>query len=287
MKLLLTLILSLISAALFSQIESLQMLETRMQAQLDIIKNGAEENRIYASDSMSTLMIEALNSRGCFEYPFDSLQMGTLTSSDNFFRIFNWNVPMDNQSNEYHCFILTQEEDGIYDWTQCKSSNRVDEKANMKYLTPEKWMGCLFYEIIPMTKDKKGKMGQKRSYTLLGWDGNNKHSTKKIIDVITFNNGDIRFGAPIFKNTRGNPKRVILEYSNEVMVSLKYHQKQKRIVHDHLAPRDPMMTGVYSFYGPDMTFDAYNLQKGKWFFDENVDIRIGKDPREFNDPGEN
>ena len=286
MKPILTIILVLISATAFSQIESLQMLERKMASQLNIIKTGDEPNRIVASDSMSVLMVEAMNYRGCFEYPFDSLQMGKMTSPDNVFRIFNWNIPKDDQSHDYQCFILTQEEENIYDWTQCKQLTRADEKVHMKYLTPEKWFGCLYYEIIPMIKGKKGKMAKKKSYTLLGWDGNDKYSTKKIIDVITFNNGEIRFGSPLFKNKRGSPKRVILEYSDEVMVSLKYHPKQKRIVHDHLAPRDPIMTGVFAYYGPDMTFDAYNLEKGKWVFAEDIDIRLGKDAREFNDPGE-
>lgn len=288
MKPFLTAICGLMALCSFSQQESLVLLEKRMQEQIAVMQTGEEDKRLTASDSLHTLMIEALNSNGCFEYPFDSLQMGTLRSPDDAFRLFNWNVPFDDQTHKYHCFVLTKEEKtGIYNWTEFQQFKRPIDKVNVKYLTPEKWLGCLYYDIIPMNKSKKRKRSKKNTYTLLGWDGNDKYSTKKIIEVMTISNGDIRLGAPIFKNTEGSPKRVILEYSSEVMVSLKYHPKQKRIIYDHLAPRDPIMTGVYSYYGPDMTFDAFNLHKGKWVFDENVDIRLGRDNRPFNDPAEN
>jgi len=65
---------------------------------------------------------------------------------------------------------------------------------------------------------------------------------------------------------------------------MKYREDEKRIIFDHLAPRDPIMEGIFSTYGPDGTFDGWILSKGKWNFAENVDARLDKDKRPYKDP---
>jgi len=55
-------------------------------------------------------------------------------------------------------------------------------------------------------------------------------------------------------------------------MSVKYHSKKKTIVVDHLSPRSSMMEGIYADYGPDGSYDAYQLRKGKWEFQSNIDV---------------
>ena len=59
----------------------------------------------------------------------------------------------------------------------------TDKSADIK--NPEntvgeasKWYGMLYYKIVPV------KIKRKKYYTLLGWDGNDKITAKKIIDVL-------------------------------------------------------------------------------------------------------
>ena len=59
-----------------------------------------------------------------------------------------------------------------------EDSNTLNEHNNNKKLNYKNWYGCLYYDIIPI------KVGKEKYYTLLGWDGNNKNTTKKIIDVV-------------------------------------------------------------------------------------------------------
>lgn len=264
--------------------ETLISLEADMVRQLNTIRSAESDEDIRtAGDSLHLLMTDALNTKGCWEYPFEKLEsMNTMYSPDEAFRLFNWNLSWMDQTHSYYCFVLTRDKKiGIYDWVELKQPNRMPTKIENRYLSPEDWLGCLYYQIIPVSK------GKRTYYTMLGWDGNDKLTTKKIIDVLAWQGDEIRLGAPIFKTEKANPKRVIMEYASDVMVSMRYHEREKRIVHDHVAPRDPMMDGVYSFYGPDMTFDAWNLEKGKWILVENVDIRLGRDGKHFNDPREN
>ena len=45
-----------------------------------------------------------------FNYPFDSLNsISKITSPDNSFRLFNWNVEMQDGSQKFYCFILKKD----------------------------------------------------------------------------------------------------------------------------------------------------------------------------------
>ena len=79
------------------------------------------------------------------------------------------------------------------------------------------------------------------------------------------------FGNKILKTRRKNQVRVILEYSKDAGVSLQYNSKLKMIVYDHLVPMDGAPIGMYAFYIPDFTYDAYQFKKGKWIHRSMVD----------------
>jgi hypothetical protein len=116
-------------------------------------------------------------------------------------------------------------------------------------------------------------------YTLIGWDGNNKLTTRKFVDVLYFkSNGDPVFGKDVFKFPRKNPKRLMFEYSSEVSMSLKYNESENRIVYSHLSANQEgeLLEGQYQFYGPDGSFDALELKKDKWVTVEDVDARQEK-----------
>jgi hypothetical protein len=45
------------------------------------------------------------------------------------------------------------------------------------------------------------------------------------------------------------------------------------VVFDHLSPSSPQYKGNPQFYGPDFSFDSYNLENGLWRLKSNIDIR--------------
>ena len=139
-------------------------------------------------------------------------------------------------------------------------------------------MPFLIYEIIPDKKEDQ--------YILLAWDGHDRISNRKVIDVITISSRSVRLGAPVFKDGKSTYKRVLFTYAEEVNMSLRYQEKEKRILFDHLAPKDPRLEGQFQFYGPDMSFDSYISDKGKWNLESDVEFlrkRQEKD-KKFNDP---
>ncbi len=220
------------------------------------------------SNSMRELFIRAFQNPETFTYEFEKLNFCKLTSSDKKIRLFNWNQPSADGTHKYYCFVLVKEkktED--FTWYELRDHQQSQEKIENKFLTPEKWLGALYYEIIPM--DKKGRGD---TYTLLGWDGKDNLTTRKVIDAITITGKKIRLGANMFSSDNNVRKRYILEYSNDVSASVKYYPKKNCIVMDHLSPKNPLMTGVFADYGPDGTYHLFLMKNNKWEYIDNINI---------------
>ena len=116
----------------------------------------------------------------------------------------------------------------------------LDQIRKKKALDNRNWFGSLYYHIIPFNK------GSRTYYALLGWDGNNRLSKKKIIEVMAFSGSKIKFGFPIFKQQDNQwYRRVIFEYSAQASMSLKEYPTKKTtlIVFDHLAPSSGALKG--------------------------------------------
>ena len=244
---------------------------------------GAKEDstRQAACDSMCTYFRELVKLPEAMSYSFPLFKFCKLLSSDGRVRIFNWNLPYQDGTHLYYAFVLVQEDKDELQWhVELKDAIKDQDKIENRLLPQDRWLGALYYEIIPMAKKKCD------TYTLMGWDGKDRLSTRKIIDVLHIQNKKVRFGENVFKAGEGVRKRMVLEYSEDVSASVKYYPKEKCILLDHLSPKSPMMAGIYSEYGPDGTYDMLVLKKGKWELMENVDISefIGRDDKPFFDP---
>jgi len=235
------------------------------------------EERIVRNDSLRKAVIQFLDQSKSFDYKCDSVPfLGDLHSPDNAFRIITWNLPLDEGRFKYFAFVQTNKGD----YTELIDQNeKLDRKPEFKALKYNNWLGALYYEIIPFNIKKQ------KYYVLLGWDGKTNMSNRKIIEVMYFDNKQKpRFGKDVFKESKFNKRRVILEYTEDAYVSLRYHPEKKWIVFNHLMPMKPELEGVYEFYRPDMSFDAYELMKNGWELLEDVDIRQEKTNKPYIDP---
>jgi hypothetical protein len=211
-----------------------------------------------------------LNDDLSFTYPFDSLKhLGKITSPDKLFRIYTWNLVFNDGSYKYFGFIqYYREKRNEYIVYQLHdNSNNIINPENVT-LEPMNWYGALYYEII------KNKYSRRTYYTLLGWDGNNDLTRKKVIDVLRFgSSGKPAFGANIFKFDKKKRKRIFFEYSAKTNMTLTYNEKHDMIVFDHLSPSESSYKGLYQYYGPDFSYDAMYFDKGKWQLVKDVDVR--------------
>ena len=230
-----------------------------------------ESEKRTANTAFITNLTEVLQYEKSFKFPFDSLPtIARISSPDNTFRIFNWLLKKDNGNYEYFGIVhYHNKKRKRYEVIPLVDNSANIRNAEQEDLDAENWYGGLCYQIAYIKK------AGRKYYTLLSWDGNDGYSTKKIIDVMYFSGKNkIKFGLPIFKqNKKESQKRVILEYDSKTSISVKYHSKEEKIVFNHLVPPNKDLEGLEEYYIPEGTFNAYQYKRGKWWLQQDVDIR--------------
>jgi hypothetical protein len=213
------------------------------------------------NNQILTYFYKVLSQENSFEYSFDSLKkIGNIYSEDKTLRIITWNIKYKDGSYKYFGFIqhYNKKQNKYELWKLYDDSENMLEPLKLS-LYNHHWLGCLYYQII------ENKYNNEKIYTLIGWDGNNYLSKKKIIDVLYFsNNGSPNFGKNIFKINKTKSKRLIFEYSSEVVMFMKYEDRYNKIVFDHLTPSPKSMVDKHEFYYPDGTYDALEYVGNRW-----------------------
>jgi len=236
-----------------------------------IMNAETEAEKHLANTAFITNLTEVLQYEKSFKFPFDSLvTIARLSPKDGSFRIFNWLLKKDNGSYEYYALVhYHNKKRKRYEIIPLVDNSANIRNAEQEDLDATNWYGGLYYQIAYIKK------AGRKYYTLLSYDLNDGYSRKKIIDVMYFSGKNkIKFGLPIFKqNKKQSKKRIILEYDSKSSISVKYHKKEQRIVFDHLVPPRKDLEGLEEYYIPEGTFNAYKYKKGKWWLQQDVDIR--------------
>lgn len=229
-----------------------------------------DEEKLKANIQFKSELNELIKTDDSFDYQFDSLKTISILKAHQL-KIYNWTIPFTDGTFEYFAYLQIKTEKGFSIVELTDKSEGMKSPEN-KTLTPKSWYGALYYKLI-----HHRKLGED-TYTLLGWDGNNMLTNKKIIDVLTVSeNGMIKFGKPIFKMKNKTQRRVIFEYSENAIMSLKYHPEREQIIFDFLVPSSSKLKGIYEYYGPALNrFDALTIEKGKWIYDDDVNIELDR-----------
>jgi hypothetical protein len=244
-----------------------------------------EANRFEANKQFLALWSLILKDEKSMEYPFDSLKkdVSILLAPDKKFRIITWDMRKDDQSYFYFGYIQVNTtkttKKGVLKKekiTQYEVFPLLDKSSSVKtpenYIAdPSKWFGMLYVDVVKSDDE---------FYTLIGWDGNEKLIQRKFIDILSFKeDGTPIFGKDVFKFPTKFAKRIMFQYAGEVSMSLKYNSNRKQIIFSHLAPNtpDPTLENQFQYYGPDGSFDALEMKKGKWVYEPAIDIRKDKD----------
>ncbi len=230
------------------------------------IRNTPDDHRkSILNDSVRILFRQILPAKEAYLYPFDSLRYtGKLYAPDSSFRIINWNLAFSDGTYGYYGFICRK--DGRV--TELHDRGREIPRPETAVLTPANWYGALYYRILENSWKKN------TWYTVLGIDLHNSLTTRKVIDVITFDKtGQVRFGAPLFDMGDSTLTRIIFEFNAQISMLLHYDKEMDMIVFDHLSPSRPEYQGMYQFYGPDSSYDGFFFYKGKWRLRQDLDVR--------------
>lgn len=251
----------------------------------DFVRSTNEVNKIDRSKKFSDGLKLALSLDKNAEFAFDSLRKYRvmLESPDKQVRIFTWDVEAEDKTHTFFGFIHAyNRKSKIFEIYELKDKSEGIRDPGNAILDNTKWFGAYYYQIA------EAKYKKKKYYILLGWDGNNRMSDKRLIDVLYFDpKGFPKFGDAIFMDENGKiKKRIIFEYAAGVFMSLRYDEEKYAIIFDHLSPSSPNLDGQHEFYGPDFSYDMLQFKEGKWRYIKNVDAKNEKDKADkyFNTP---
>ncbi|MFA6083205.1 hypothetical protein [Mucilaginibacter sp.] len=241
------------------------------------INDTIDLERKNANYNFIKTLVGALKTPHSFNYSFDSVKsISVLNAPDNRFRIFSWHVMNEDGSYRFYGTIQMNTGDRLLMYPLEDYSPMLKNPED-SVTDNHKWYGAQYYKIIRATN------ADKAYYVLLGWKGNTIKSTKKVIEVLSFNRENKPvLGMPVFEGNGKNRKRVVFEYTRQASMLLRYVPGQNLIVFDHLSPPDKKMKDMPQTFGPDLSYDGYQLKNGKWAFVDNLDMRNIPEERDAN-----
>jgi hypothetical protein len=244
--------------------------EKRIAALFDSLRiSVSDKEKKELNDRITKLFAEELKNPASFSNPYSSLNfVGKVFSDDGRVKIYTWNYPLSDKTHGYGGFIQYKLKNKTIKTIPLKIKNEAYLPLNNRRISPNDWYGALYYRVVPVRYKKENY------YVLLGWAGNNAASEFKLIETLNFDErGNATLGKPALRHKNRLLQRFVLEYSANVKISLTYDSQRKKIIFDHLAPPELVYTNVRSHYGPDFTYNAFSLNKGKWNFEENIDVK--------------
>lgn len=229
-----------------------------------MITDSFPEDRLYSDSIFTKTFVRALQIKNSFYHPFDSvLGISKLYAPDSTFRIFTWNVEIDDYRHWQRGAIQFRTRDGSLKLVGLHDFSDFSTHPNDSVRTRTTWIGAIYYNIIKT--EHKGK----NYYTLFGLDHNSVTSTKKWIEVLHFNpKNEPLFGGPFFTyendSIPSKPKfRLSMEYKKNARVLANYIPDLDMILVDHLvSPED--QPDLPSTLVPDGDNEGYKWENGKW-----------------------
>ncbi len=226
--------------------------------------NAADASARFEADSVFTkMLVRALLQPWSFQYPFDSLQtISRLYAPDSSFRIFTWQVMKDESTFRRKGAIQVNTADGSLQLFPLIDKTHILEDINVGVYDNENWVGAIYYRIIE--KSYRGK----KYYTLLGYDEHSFRSTKKRVEVLTFDdNGKPVFGGRYFVfekyPNRNATTRFDIEYKKFSNGSIRFDEELDMIIFDHLISENNQPDKKFT-YIPDGDYEGFRWKNGRW-----------------------
>lgn len=230
-----------------------------------IVQGINPADRLIADSIFTKVLVRALKTKHSFSFPFDSLNaVSKLFAPDSSFKIFTWQLLINDNVVRQHGAIQMKTSDGSLKLIPLIDKSDVTINQADTIADNFGWMGAVYYRIIQTSHLNKNY------YTLLGYDENNIRSNKKLIEVLTFENGKPMFGSRQFSIANGfgyNGKmaRFIMEYKKNASPRLTFDKDMDMIVFEHLISESNQPNKKWTLIG-DGDYEGFKWMDGRWVY---------------------
>lgn len=215
-------------------------------------------------------LITTLKTPYSFQHNLEAVhQISIQKSPDQSFRIITWSLPFNDGTYKFYGTIQVATKDGSLKLFPLNDATEHIVDDNL-ITTPKNWYGARYYDMIPVSF-----VGKPTYYILLGWKGNNEKTTKKVIEILSFEKGQPLFGKSVFEipKNQAMKNRIVFEYNKKNSMTLAYDKNLNMVIFDHLAPYEPNMVGNFEYYGSDLSFDGYLINYQKLYLKQNLPLK--------------
>lgn len=231
----------------------------------DMIRKEFTEDRLVADSIFTRSLVRALRTPYSFNYRFDSIvTVSKIYAPDSSFRIFTWQFERDESYFRQRGAIQMKTADGSLKLFPLIDASPFTANPTDSVRNNLQWIGAIYYNIV------EKKYNGKNYYTLFGYDDNDISTTRKWIDVLTFDKeGKPQFGGQFFNYPEDSIKpaqpayRFCLEYKKDAHPRLNYDPEMDMIVFDHLISEDGHLSQKYTLI-PDGDYEGFSWKNGKW-----------------------
>lgn len=245
-----------------------------------MINANIDRERIEADSLFTRQFVQVLKTPFSFQYSFDSLiTISQLYAPDSSFKIFTWQLVMNEMETRQHGAIQMRTGDGSLKLFPLIDKSGIIENQSDTTGDNNGWMGAVYYKIIMK------KRGDQKLYVLLGYDENDYRSTKKFVEILQFKDGNPWFGNGNFQMPDNNLKakttaRYIMEFKKDASPRLTYDADLDMIVMEHLISETNEPNKKYTLIG-DGDYEGFKWQNGQWNYVSKVFTEVtpeGKTP---------
>ena len=240
--------------------------ESKIKGYSDEMINGDHWFMRFTADSLFIRgFVNALKIKHSFSYPFDSItSISKLYAPDSSFRIFTWQMMRDYTFYRQRGAIQMRTEDGSLKLFPLFDASDFTSAPNDSIRDTKNWIGAIYYKIL-LNMD-----GNKKVYTLLGFDENGPRSNKKWMEILTFDEeGKPQFGGNYFKfepDTAKHKKPILrfnVEYKKEAKMRVLFDKEEQMIIYDHLVTEQDEPENLYT-YVPDGSYEGFKWKDNHW-----------------------
>lgn len=243
---------------------------------LKIIQGRTAGERFMADSEFTKIFVRALKVKNSFQYRFDSLiTISRLMPPDSSFKIFTWQMVINDNVVRQHGAIQMRTADGSLKLFPLIDKSDITQNMTDTIGNNFGWIGAVYYKLI------QTQSGGKNYYTFLGYDENNLRSNKKIVEVLSFENGQPVFGGAYFnfsdnKALKQDQKRLILEYKKNASPRLVYDADKDMIIYEHLYAETGEVQKKYTYIG-DGDYEGLKWKDGKWVHIDKVFTEVTRE----------
>jgi hypothetical protein len=202
-------------------------------------------NRFQADSLFTRMLVQTLQQVNSISFKLDSLHsISHITSPDNFFKLYSWQIDLGDGTFRQRGAIQLYTKDGHLKLIPLFDNSDFLLNPAKGIFNRKQWMGAIYYDIIPI------KVKGQSFYTLLGYDEYTNNISRKIIEVLHFEQEEPVFGGDFFKYP-SDPTyptapvdRFVLQYKKGSSAIIKYEATSNRIVISELASTDHDLTKI-------------------------------------------